>query len=83
LRGTPFDVFGYARMRRLERALAEEYASMVSGLAATLEPESYERAVSAAEAIDLVRGYEEVKLAGLERYRERLAELDLSDAAAA
>ena len=76
LRGTPFDVFGYARMRRLERALAEEYASMVSGLAATLEPESYERAVSAAEAIDLVRGYEEVKLAGLERYRERLAELD-------
>ena len=83
LRGTPFDLFGYARMRRLERELAKEYESLVSELAERLEPESYERAVAAAEAIDLVRGYEEIKLAGVDRYRQRLEELGLRSGAAA
>ena len=80
LRGTPFDLFGYARMRRMERALAAEYEDLVSRLTSTLSPESYERAAAAAEAIDLVRGYEEVKLAGLERFRRRLAELGVEAA---
>jgi indolepyruvate ferredoxin oxidoreductase len=34
--------------------------------------------VAAAEAADMIRGYEGVKLASVERYRARLAELDVS-----
>jgi len=84
LRGTPFDPFGYAHVRRTERALAREYAALVVSLAATLESENYDHAVAVAEAIDLVRGYEGIKLANVERYRQRLAELGIhGDAAAA
>lgn len=76
LRGTPFDPFGASRVRRTERALAREYAELVSSLASTLDRESYEHAVAVAGAIELVRGYEGIKLGNLERYRQRLAELE-------
>ena len=49
-------------------------------LAAGLTAESYGTAVAAAEAADLVRGYEDVKLAGVRRYRARLESLGLSPA---
>ena len=75
LRGTPFDPFGYARMRHVERELAFEYATLASSLASTLDGENYEHAVALAGAIDLVRGYEGIKLANVERYRMRLTEL--------
>jgi indolepyruvate ferredoxin oxidoreductase len=75
LRGTPFDPFGAARIRRLERALAAEYTQMVGRLAASLSAAGYERAVAVAEAADLVRGYEDVKLAAVQRYRKRRKEL--------
>ncbi|MER6172481.1 indolepyruvate ferredoxin oxidoreductase family protein [Streptosporangium sp. NPDC001681] len=75
LRGTPLDPFGFAHVRRLERALAADYRGMVVELARTLDAGGYDRAVQAAEAAELVRGYEEVKLAGIERYRERRGEL--------
>jgi indolepyruvate ferredoxin oxidoreductase len=79
VRGTPLDVFGRTEVRRLERALRDEYRAMVLRLAAGLTPETYGTAVAAAEAAELVRGYEEVKLAGVARYRARLAELGVTD----
>jgi indolepyruvate ferredoxin oxidoreductase len=83
LRGTAFDPFGHARMRKVERALAREYSQLVSELTTDLDAESYERAVAAASAVDLVRGYEEIKLAGIERYRRRIVELGLNGSAPA
>jgi indolepyruvate ferredoxin oxidoreductase len=75
LRGTPLDPFGFARIRRIERALAAEYTGTVDRLAAELDAGSYDTAVAVAEAAELVRGYEDVKLASVERYRQRRAEL--------
>ena len=75
LRGTAFDPFGYTRMRRLERALLAQYQSLLSEAAATLTPDTYQRATAIAEAADLIRGYEDVKLRSVERYRARLQEL--------
>ena len=72
LRGTPLDPFGRAPIRQLERALRDEYRALVLRLAAELSADSYATAVAAAEAADLVRGYEDVKLAGVRRYRARL-----------
>lgn len=83
LRGTPLDLFGYTRVRRAERALAREYRALVAALTASLDAASYDHAVAAAEAIELVRGYEEIKIAGIERHRERLAELGAAEAALA
>jgi len=77
LRGTVLDPFGRTELRRLERSLRDEYRTMVQRLATGLTAESYDIAVAAAQAADLVRGYEDVKLAGVRAYRERLASLGL------
>jgi indolepyruvate ferredoxin oxidoreductase len=77
LRGTALDPFGRTEMRRTERALRDGYRAMVQRLAGELTAESYGTAVAAAQAADLVRGYEDVKMAGVRAYRERLAELGL------
>jgi indolepyruvate ferredoxin oxidoreductase len=75
LRGTRLDPFGYARVRRLERELVAEYDSVIDELARTVTAASHALAVEIASAPDLVRGYEEVKLASVERYRARLSSL--------
>jgi indolepyruvate ferredoxin oxidoreductase len=77
LRGTPLDPFGRTEIRRLERALRDEYRAMVVELARTLSAETYATAIAAAEAAEEIRGYEDVKLAGVARYRSRLVELGL------
>ncbi|MFC8125695.1 indolepyruvate ferredoxin oxidoreductase family protein [Streptomyces sp. NPDC057302] len=75
LRGTAFDPFGRAQVRKVERALAEDYAERVSHLLAGLTAANHEVAVQIAQLPDLVRGYEEVKLRSVETYRARLREL--------
>jgi indolepyruvate ferredoxin oxidoreductase len=63
LRGTALDPFGRAEVRRVERALADEYLALVESAPA-------EVAVPVAELADVVRGYEDIKLANVERFRE-------------
>ena len=78
LRGTPLDLFGCTRVRRLERNLVREYRAMIAWLVSGLDSDSYDRAVEAAKAAALVRGYEQVKVASVENYRARLAELGVA-----
>jgi indolepyruvate ferredoxin oxidoreductase len=77
LRGTKFDPFGYAHVRKVERALLAHYTEMVATLANGLDPAGYDRAVQAAALADVVRGYEDIKLANVELYRDRLVELGI------
>lgn len=77
LRGTAFDPFGYTHVRRLERRLVHHYATMLHSLLDTLSAESYDAAVAAARAAEAVRGYEDVKLRNIDRYRSRLRELGI------
>jgi len=76
LRGTPLDPFGYARMRREERALIGEYRSLVERQIEKLTPENYDAAVEVAGLADLVRGYEEVKLRNVERFRRLVSRME-------
>src|SRR5262249_52760326 len=69
LRGTAFDPFGRAALRRLERELIGEYRAMVERTLVDLTPGTHGRAVRVAGLPDLIRGYEEVKLRGVERFR--------------
>jgi indolepyruvate ferredoxin oxidoreductase len=75
LRGTPFDPFGRARVRRIERELITEYRAAVAAMLPHLSPGTLPRCVDIASAPDEVRGYEGIKLASLVRYRARLGEL--------
>ncbi len=74
LRGTPLDLFGRSEIRRIERALPQEYIGVVDRLLAGLHESTLADAVTIARLPDLVRGYEEIKLANVRRYREALGE---------
>lgn len=75
LRGTPLDPFGRAHVRRVERALPGEYLALVERALASLTPATLPTAVAIAELPGLVRGYEQIKLDGVARFRARAAEL--------
>jgi indolepyruvate ferredoxin oxidoreductase len=71
LRGTALDPFGRAEVRRVERALPDEYLALVEkGLG-----RGRETALAVAELAGVVRGYEDIKLANVARFRARAAEL--------
>lgn len=75
LRGTCFDVFGYSKVRKLERGLIEEYIGVVDELVSGLSRRNYDVAVKIARLPDMIRGYEKVKLDNVDRYHDSLAEL--------
>lgn len=75
LRGTPFNPFGPGKVRRLERALVEEYVDVLNEIDRHLTATNYGTAIEIAELPDMVRGYEEIKMRNVTKYRERLAQL--------
>jgi indolepyruvate ferredoxin oxidoreductase len=76
LRGTPFDLFGRAEVRKVERALIGEYRDLVLRALETLSPSTDDTAAQIADLPDLVRGYESIKLRNVARFRERAAVLE-------
>jgi indolepyruvate ferredoxin oxidoreductase len=75
LRGTPFDPFGYAHVRRVERELPGQYTGFVDRALESLSVDTLAVALEVAELPDLIRGYEQIKLDGVERFRARAVEL--------
>ncbi len=78
LRGGAFDLFGRTAHRRMERELIDEYRAMIERALDTLtagDEAAYARAVEIARLADIIRGYEEIKEANVERFRTRAAEL--------
>lgn len=75
LRGTPLDVFGYAAVRRVERGLIAEYRGLLDELVLDLTREGYETAVSLANLPDMIRGYEQIKLDNVARFRQAVARM--------
>lgn len=69
LRGTPLDPFGRSEERRLERRLVEEYIDLVDRLLTGLGPANHAEAARVADLTDQVRGFAEVKLDNVARYR--------------
>ncbi|HWH45079.1 MAG TPA: indolepyruvate ferredoxin oxidoreductase family protein [Thermoleophilaceae bacterium] len=72
LRGTPLDPFGLPKVRRVERALPGEYRALVEHAIAELPAET---ALEVAALPDMIRGYEDIKLESVERFRSRAAAL--------
>ena len=74
VRGTAWDVFGRTEVRRTERALPGEYRAAVAAVLPRLSAGTLPALVALAELPDMVRGYEDVKLANVARFRSALAE---------
>ena len=72
VRGTFLDVFGYAKERRIERRLIAEYIDMINELSEQITSENYHLVVEIADLADMIRGYDTVKLASIDRYHNEL-----------
>ena len=70
LRGTRMDPFGFAEVRRVERALPGEYRELMVRALDRLTPVTHGVVAEIAELPDVVRGYEEIKLRNVERFRD-------------
>jgi indolepyruvate ferredoxin oxidoreductase len=75
LRGTPFDPFGNTPARRLDRALIGEYRQLVETGLARLSPENHATVAALAALPDLIRGYEHVRFANVQRFRAEADQL--------
>ena len=71
LRGTVADPFGRAQVRRVERALVGEYDALVDAALEQFGPQNAGAVYAIAELADVIRGYEEIKLQSIERFREQ------------
>lgn len=76
LRGHWYDPFGHTRVRRAERRVAERYRAavdeLIAGLAKAPGDRVLEAAVEVARLPEVVRGYEDRKLAGIAAFEEGL-----------
>ncbi|HYC21368.1 MAG TPA: DUF6537 domain-containing protein, partial [Candidatus Bathyarchaeia archaeon] len=75
LRGTPLDIFGYARLRREERELAGWYEALVESALGRLTPGARDRVAELARLPDSIRGYEEIKRRNIAAAKKRALEL--------
>ena len=75
LRGTPFDFFGYDRVRRTERDLIVQYRRLIFDALTTLDEENYAQVTKLAALPDMIRGYDEVKLGNVKRFWEAVRAL--------
>jgi indolepyruvate ferredoxin oxidoreductase len=62
LRGTPFDIFGYTKERRLERKLIGDYEILIEEILKNLTPDSHATAVVLASIPEKIRGFGHVKM---------------------
>jgi indolepyruvate ferredoxin oxidoreductase len=79
LRGTRLDPFGRAEVRQTERALIVEYRELIGALLTamsdgTIRPDQRHAAITLVGLPDMVRGYEDIKMANVARYRAAVAE---------
>ena len=75
LRGTPLDIFGNTAHRKMERGLVNEYQTMIEAVVDGLHRDSYDKALRVAELPDMIRGYEGVKEANVEKFRQAAKEI--------
>jgi indolepyruvate ferredoxin oxidoreductase len=74
LRGSRLDPFGYAEVRRVERAMITEFEQAIDTLVRHLTADNLDEATAIASLPDSVRGYEDIKLERAKAYRAELAE---------
>ena len=76
LRGTIFDLFGWAEVRREERRLAGEFVAAIDRILPRLSETNLKAAIELAELPDRVRGYESLKQERIRSYRAALQQAE-------
>jgi len=76
LRGTAIDPFGHAKVRKVERELIDEYRELVSRALEHLSPETEALVLEICDLPDGIRGYEDIKLRSVVRFRKNAERLE-------
>ncbi|HEX3510986.1 MAG TPA: indolepyruvate ferredoxin oxidoreductase family protein [Solirubrobacteraceae bacterium] len=71
VRGHWYDPFSHTEVRRVERALIAEYEELTDAALALLGDGNRDTVLALLRAPEEIRGYEQIKLGNVERYRER------------
>jgi indolepyruvate ferredoxin oxidoreductase len=74
VRGSVVDLFGYAKVRRAERALIPWYRDTIDTVLSRLDEQNHDLAVVIANAPDAIRGYETIKLSRIQETQELVAQ---------
>jgi indolepyruvate ferredoxin oxidoreductase len=78
LRGTPFDLFGYAKVRKVERQIRDRYTTAVVEALGNLTEDNYGDVLALVALAMEVRGYEDIKLRSAENFlKDLLIMLDI------
>ena len=75
IRGTVFDVFGYASERRREREMITEYEALLDRIERVLTPVNHETCVALASLPLAIKGFGHVKAAAIKRAEVQKAQL--------
>lgn len=73
VRGSRLDPFGRTEERKIERELIVEYGRVLDEIAGSVTSDRLLQAVELVDLADKIRGFDEIKLANVERYRGELA----------
>ena len=71
-RGGRFDPFGRSEERRVEQELIGEYEELLTRLHSGLTTDTVDKVVEIADLADQIRGFDEIKLANVDRYRKEV-----------
>ncbi len=74
LRGTPWDIFGYASLRRQERALIVWYRDLVGRVMDRVTADNLRLAIEILSLPDQIRGYENIKIASIKAVKQQAEE---------
>ncbi|MDA8195841.1 MAG: indolepyruvate ferredoxin oxidoreductase family protein [Actinomycetota bacterium] len=66
LRGTSIDIFGKTKMRKIERELPAKFVELVALVLRTSR--STDDLYTIFESVDMIRGYEQIRMVGIERF---------------
>lgn len=78
LRGTPLDIFGYAKVRQVERQLPTLYRAMIEECMNKLGNDNHAKVLRLAELPDMIRGYEDIKLNNVKKFWTEIEKLGLT-----
>tara|TARA_Y100001970_G_C14236605_1_gene862208 strand:- start:73 stop:3582 length:3510 start_codon:yes stop_codon:yes gene_type:complete len=76
LRGTKFDLFGYAKLRKIERQIRDRYIKAVTDSLKVLDDDNFSKIYELAVLPNEVRGFENIKLEKAKSFLINLDEIE-------
>ena len=75
MRGTPYDIIGFAKVRYMERTIRDVYRKEILAALKVVNKDNYDQVLALSSLPIDVRGFEEIKLRRAEKFLEDLTSI--------